>query len=205
MRLTSEARLRMECWETIGGRTRERLHELAGNVIDWFARVDASSPDGRSYAVVLGDRGLSIAEPRVDTAHRPVYVISAFVFDPASLRHVRVDHRPPPTAHTTSGPAAGAGPDLGLSQDARGLLGNLPPRAQHLLQAPFAAGQRILQCHWAYEGFDHHLDMFMVCLAGPRNVTAATGTKIIPAGHSPETAHWSLTCHQASVVRRIGR
>jgi hypothetical protein len=70
---------------------------------------------------------------------------------------------------------------------------------------PFAAGQRILRCHWAYEGFEHRLDMFMVCLAGPRDVTVATGTKIVPAGHSSATAHWSLTCYRASVVRRIGR
>src|SRR6201991_5330705 len=64
-------KLRAECWETIGERTRERLREHAGGVIEWFAGQDPSSPGGRSYAGVFGDRGLGIAEPRINTDHRP--------------------------------------------------------------------------------------------------------------------------------------
>lgn len=214
MGLDSSEKLRDECWEMIGPRTRERLMELAGGVVEWYARRDPSSPDGRPYAVVFGDRGLSIAEPRISTEHRPVYAVSAFVFEPASLRHVRVDHRPPPHAPAASpaaGPALPSGPGpatasiAGLDPADRGLLGNLPPRAQELLQAPFTNGQRVLRCNWAYEGFEHRLTMFMVYLAGARDVTVATGTKVIPAGHTDATAHWSLTCYRASVVRRIGR
>lgn len=210
MGLNSGEKLRQECWEMIGGRTRERLMELAGGVIDWFARRDASSLDGRPYAVVFGDRGLTIAEPRISTEHRPVYAISAFLFEPGSLRHVPVDHRPPPHA-PMAGPALGSGPRppvapvAGLDSADRGLLGNLPPRAQELLQTPFTSGQRVLRCNWAYEGFEHHLTMFMIYLAGARDVTVATGTKVIPAGHSDATAHWSLTCYRASVARRIGK
>jgi hypothetical protein len=198
-------KLRQECWETIGERTRTRLGELAGNVIDWYAAPDSSSPDGRSYAVVFGDRGLSIAEPRINTEHRPVYAVSAFVFAPGPPRQVRVDHRPQPHGVAITQGAAvpeSAGPDLG--EDARGVLGNLPPKAQELLQAPFAGGQDVLRCSWAYEGFEHRLDMFMFYLAGPRDVTVASGTKVIPAGHTAATAHWSLTCYRASVARRIG-
>jgi hypothetical protein len=206
MGLDSDEKLRQECWETIGERTRERLMERAGGVIDWFARRDASSPDGRSYAVVFGDKGLSIAEPRIGTDHRPVYAVSAFVFAPASLRHVQVDHRPPPHATAASSGAAPSGrTDLGLSSAAQGLLGNLPPRVQQLLQAPFAAGQPVLSCNWAYQGFEHRLNMFMLYLAGPQDVTVATGTKTVPAGHTVATAHWSLTCYRASVARRIGK
>jgi hypothetical protein len=205
MRLGS-GKLRQECWENIGERTRTRTQEFAGRVIEWFASEGASSPDGRSYAVVFGEQGLAVAEPRINTEHRPVYAISAFLFDPASLRHVRVDHRPPPHTPTApAAPAAGPAPDLGLRASARGLLGNLPPRAQELLQAPFVAGQRILRCDWAYEGFDHQLNMFMLYLAGPRDVTVATGTKVVPVGHTDATAHWSLTCYRVSVVRRIGK
>jgi hypothetical protein len=147
MGLDSSEKLRQECWETIGEGTRERLMELAGGVIDWFARRDVSDTDGRPYAVVFGDRGLSMAEPRINTGHRPVYAISAFVFAPASLRHVRVDHRPLP--HTTAaspGLATSSRTDLELSLAAQGLLGNLPVRAQDLLQTPFAAGQPVLRC-----------------------------------------------------------
>lgn len=206
MGLDTGEKLRDECWAAIGERTKGRLGELAGGVIDWFAHRDPSSPDGRPYAVVFGDRGLSIAEPRVNTEHRPVYAVSAFVFAPGSLRHVRVDHRPPP--HGVPGPAGPggpAGPDLGLSPNARGLLGNLPPQAQELLQSPFTDGQRLVACDWGYEGYEHRLDMFMVYLAGTRDVTVATGTKVVPAGHTGATAHWSLTCYRASVARRIGK
>jgi hypothetical protein len=98
MGLITGEKLRQECWETIGEQTRVRLAELVGGVIDWIARRDSSSADGRSYAVVFGDKGLSTAEPRISTEHRPVYSLSAFVFVPDSLRHVQVDHRPPPSA-----------------------------------------------------------------------------------------------------------
>ncbi len=206
MGLSNDEKLRSECWEIIGVRTRQRVNELAGDVIEWFAAREPSSLDGRSYAVVFGDKGLSIAEPRINTEHRPVYSVSAFEFAPGSLRHMKVDHRPPPytaTASSGAGPAKSA--DLGLNSRAQGLLGNLPPRAQELLQTPFTTGQPVLRCDWSYEGFENRLDMFMLYLAGAKDVTVATGTKVIPAGHTSATAHWSLTCYRASVARRIGK
>jgi hypothetical protein len=124
-----------------------------------------------------------------------------------------VDHRPPPYATTAApygpaggtGPGASAGAGIGLDREAEGLLGNLPPRVQELLQTPFSAERPVLRHGWAYEGFEHRLDMFMVYLAGSRDVTVATGTKVVPAGHTDATAHWSLTCYRASVARRIGK
>jgi hypothetical protein len=183
--------------------------DLAGGIIEWYAHRDSSDPEGRPYAVVFGDRGLSIAEPRINTEHRPVYAISAYLLDPGSLRHVPVEHRPPPHVVTTPpGSAVASGHpgvhDLGLSPTSRGLLGNLPQRAQELLQAPFSSAQPVRRCLWSYEGVEHRLTMFMLCLAGSRDVTVATGTKVIPAGHNDATAHWSLTCYRASVARRIG-
>lgn len=206
MGLADDAKLRKECWDTIGQRTRQRLGELAGNTIEWYARKDSSSLDGRSHAAVFGDRGLSIAEPRINTDHRPVYAISAFEFTPSSLRHVPVDYRPRPQhVGTASGVETSNGSVIGLSTAARGMLGNLPPRVQELLQVPFATGQQITRCHWHYEGSEHHLRMFMIYLAGPKDVTVAVGTKTVPAGHTSATAHWSLTCYRASVARRIGK
>ncbi|WP_173095251.1 hypothetical protein [Actinomadura verrucosospora] len=195
--------LRAECWESIGPRTRQRLAELSGTAIDWFTGRDPAA-DGRPYAVTFGHAGLSIAEPRINTDHRPVYAISSFQFAPGSLRHVAVDHRPAPQP----GPAAGAAappPEIGLSQAAGGVLGNLPPRAQELLQTPFLQGQKVLRNLWYYEGFEHRFTAFVYFLAGANDVTVATGTMVVPAGHSPATAHWSLTCYRASVARRIGR
>jgi hypothetical protein len=208
-----DAKLRQECWQTLGERTRTRLNELAGGIIDWYAGEDPTSPDGRSYAVVFGDRGLGIAEPRINTEHRPVYAISAFVFTPGTLRHMQVDHQPPQHAPGPStgspapgtAPGLGTAPDLGLGKTTRGLLGNLPPQAQELLQAPYTNGQPVLRHDWAYEGTEHRLNMFMLYFAGPRDVTVATGSKVIPIGHTDASAHWNLTCYRATVARRIGK
>ncbi|QFG20789.1 hypothetical protein [Actinomadura sp. WMMB 499] len=192
-------------WESVGARTRERLAELSGTAIDWYANIDGSSGDGRSYAVTFGESGLSIAEPRVNTEHRPVYVISSFQFAPGSLRHVSVEHRPAPrTAGPSSAPGA-APPDLGLTRESRGVLGNLPAQAQELLQTPFLAGQQILRNDWYYWGFEHRFDTFIYYLAGAKDVTVAVGSMVVPAGHTAATAHWTLTCYRASVSRRIGR
>ncbi|HEY8479473.1 MAG TPA: hypothetical protein VIL71_06530 [Spirillospora sp.] len=207
MRL-DDGRLRAECWNSIGQRTRDRLAELSGPPIDWFAHTDPSSDDGRAYAVTFGESGLSIAEPRINTEHRPVYVISSFQFAPGSLRHIQVDHRPPPTMPppaASAGASYGAPPDLGIEQAARDVLGNLPPRAQELLQTPFLQGQKVLRNLWYYEGHEHNLNVFLFFLAGRKDVTAAIGSKVIPAGHTDATAHWTLTCYRASVARRIGR
>ncbi|MBT2211304.1 hypothetical protein [Actinomadura sp. NEAU-AAG7] len=204
MGLSTGRNLRHECWEMVGVRIRQRLAELSGAAIEWYAATH-SSDERRPYAVAFGNAGLSVAEPRVGTDHRPVYAISSFQFAPGSLRHVRVDHRPYPHA---PGPSAGGpadAPTLGLGRSTLGLLGNLPPRAQELLQTPFVDGQKILRDDWHYEGHAHHLDMFMFFLAGAKDVTVATGTKTIPVGHTDATAHWSLTCYRASVARRIGR
>ena len=209
MALETGTPLRQECWDAMGQRIRQRLLDRAGTAIEWWARQADFAEDGRPEAVVFGDRGLYIAEPRVNAAHRPVFVLKGYEVDPASLRRMSIDHRPPAgnTRATTAGgsPAAASNAaDLGLTPQARGLLGNLPRKAQELLQAPFITGQSVERCEWHYEGFENRLNMFMVYLAGARDVTVATGTKVIPAGHGDSLAHWQLTCFRATVVRRIG-
>ncbi|WP_395959156.1 hypothetical protein [Actinomadura sp. 6N118] len=207
MELTQGRPLRQDHWNTMGPAIRDRLLKRAGNIIEWWAFEDSSDPDHRPYAVVFGDRGLLVAEPRLNSEHRQVYALSSYELDPASFRRMTVDHRPSATTPPVPPPPATgpASPDLDLSPAARGLLGNLPPTAQELLQAPFLAGERVLRCDWYYEGHEHHLKMFMVYLACPQSVTVANGTKIIPAGHTDATAHWNLECRRATVTRRSGK
>ncbi|WP_433334004.1 hypothetical protein [Spirillospora sp. CA-294931] len=207
MDLSTGQPLRQECWDAMGQGVRDRLLQRAGNVIEWWATQDGADPSGRSMAVVFGDRALCVAEPRVNTEHKPVYALVSYVLDPGSFKNAAIDHRPLPAGArpASKGPSAGpAAPDLGLDARARGILGNLPPKAQELLQAPFLGGQRVLRCDWYYEGREHQLSMFMLYLAGARDVTVATGTKVVPVGHTEATAHWSLTCRRASVVKRVG-
>jgi hypothetical protein len=211
MGLDTGSPLRQECWDGLSPAVRQRLMARSGPVIDWWAGIDGAAQDGRARAVVFGHHGLCLAEPRINTQHRPVYALRTFVLEPTSLRHIAVDHRPPAGVGSlaaysaaSAGAAPESGADLGLSADGRGLVGNLPPKAQELLQAPFAAGRRVLRCEWHYEGSEHELSVFMIYLAGATDVTVATGTKVVPVGHDHYSAHWHLTCYRATVVRRVG-
>ncbi|GAB1332042.1 hypothetical protein ACE1SV_63810 [Streptomyces sennicomposti] len=195
--------LRQACWDSLPMPARDRLVERAGQIIEWWADQDPSA-GGRPYAVVFGERGLALAEPRINTEHKPVYKISCLVLDPSSFRYVTVDHRPPPASPGPPPAGASAPPEIGLDDATKGVLGNLPQKVQELLQAPFLAGQKILVRPFHYEGNDHRLDMFGLVLAGPRDVTAAVGTKEVPVGHTDATAHWALTCYRASVTQRVG-
>lgn len=207
LRFATSGTTRDQCWTMIGERTRTRLLELSGIVYGWYANEDTSSPDHRPYAIAFGDQGLSIAEPRLNTEHRPVYVISAFQCDPGSLGWMRIDDRPQPAGARPAGVqpvSALTAPHIGLSTKDKGVLGNLPTRAQEWLQAPFTATQPVRRCNWYYEGTNHYLPVFIIWLAGAHAVTVATGTKLVPAGHNDTTAHWELTCYRSTVRRRIG-
>lgn len=134
-------------------------------------------------------------------------MITGYRIDPASIRRTEVVHRPSPHPEPPSArpPALRAGPgvrpvDIGLSDEARGVLGNLPVRAQDALQTPFTVTRTVERCDWYYQGDERHLEVFVCYLASRRTVTVATGSMHIPPGHTARSAHWTLTCHQASVI-----
>jgi hypothetical protein len=81
-------------WEAMSAKIRERLAELAGDVLEWFAEHDPSSSEDRPRAVVLGTRALCIAEPRIDSTGRPVYVLNRYEFAPGSHKKIPVEYRP---------------------------------------------------------------------------------------------------------------
>ncbi|MDX6738995.1 hypothetical protein [Actinocorallia sp. A-T 12471] len=202
--------LREDCWSALGPKVRARVEQTAGQTVAWFASVDGSDPDRRPRATVFGESALCVARPRLNAEHKPVYALSSYHLGP--IRHLDVDHRPTASAASSrpSGPGSGGGPGAGgagpsgLSAAARGVLGNLPEKAQTLLQSPFVDGSAVTYCDWYYEGYEHHLEVFVFVLAGAREVTVAAGSKIVPVGHTDATAHWSLRCYRAPVVRRVG-
>ena len=114
------------------------------------------------------------------------------------------DERPSAASVEETEPDASDGPDIGLLPDVKGVLGNLPPQAQQLLQAPFATGLHVGRAEYFYEGFPHHLYVFALFLVSDDDLTIATGTKLIPDGHSDATAHWTLQIHRALVTARPG-
>jgi hypothetical protein len=195
----------------MSAKMRDRLAELAGDVIEWFARHNPSAADTRPRAVVLGTRALCIAEPRIDTTGRAVYELNRYEFAPGSHKTVPVEYRPrlDVAGAPRGAPRRGASlprpeTDLGLSSREAGQLGNLPPAAQELLQAPFNSRDPVRRCEYFYEGFANHLDLYMFLLAGRHFVTAAIGTQQVPVGHTVANAHWNLTCHRLAVNRVVG-
>jgi hypothetical protein len=202
---------REESWAALSVKMRDRLAELAGEVIEWFARHDPSYGEHRPRAVVLGTKALCIAEPRIDTTGRPVYELNRYEFVPGSHKTRRVEHRPRRNVSGEPRPSAQPGAslprrenDLGLSLRESGQLGNLPPAAQELLQAPFSSTDPVRRCEYFYEGFPNRLDVYMFLLAGRHFVTAAVGTQQVPVGHTVANAHWDLICHRLAVERIVG-
>ncbi|MEW9556528.1 hypothetical protein [Nonomuraea sp. NPDC050783] len=207
-------RLRDECRKSLGESVRARLEELTGQTLGWYAMEDRSDPGDCCKAVVFGERGLCTAVSRIDTEHRPVYTITGYLLDPTSFRSIEIDYRPTPDRDTAVpdgsevlGVPGGRELISGLTATVLRVLGNSPPKAQELLQAPFLRGQQVQEqdCGWHYEDSEHHLRVFVVFRAGHRDVTVAVGRRVVPVGHTQRTAHWSLRCYRASVVRHIGR
>jgi hypothetical protein len=202
---------RDDSWAAMSAKIRARLAELAGDVIEWFASYDPYSSENRPRAVVLGTRALCIAEPRIDATGRAVYELNRYEFVPSTHRTIPVEHRPGPggrAAPRVAPPPRASFPkpasELGLSSREMGQLGNLPPTAQELLQAPFSPKDRVRRCEYWYSGRANRLDMYMFVLAGRHFVTAAIGTQQVPVGHSVANAHWNLTCHRMAVDRIVG-
>lgn len=202
---------RDDSWAAMSAKIRERLAELAGDVIEWFASHDPYASENRPRAVVLGTQALCIAEPRIDATGRAVYELNRYEFVRGSHKTVPVEHRP----GRSGGSAPRVAPQpranlpqpdnaLGLSSRETGQLGNLPPTAQELLLAPFNSDDPVQRCEYWYSGRANRLDMYMFVLAGRHFVTAAIGTQQVPIGHSVANAHWNLTCHRMAVDRVVG-
>lgn len=208
--LGSSRPTREDTWAAMSAKIRDRLGELAGDVLEWFTEEESTSVENRPRAVVLGTRAFCIAEPRIDLAGRPVYVLNRYEFVPGSHKKKQVEHRP--GRDNVAAPKAAAGVkgslpqpgDLGLSTRDAGQLGNLPPKVQELLQAPFNAKDPVRRCECWYRGLPHRLDIYMLVLAGRHFVTAAIGTQQVPVGHTVANAHWNLTCHRFAVERVVG-
>lgn len=202
---------RDESWAAMSAKIRGRLTELAGDVIEWFATSDPYSSESRPRAVVLGTQAFCVAEPRIDPTGRPVYELNRYEFVSGSHKAVPLEHRPATRGAAPARVSPQAGPslphpnsDLGLSSREVGQLGNLPPKAQELLQAPFSSRDPVRRCEYWYSGRANHLDVYMFVLAGRHFVTAAVGTQHVPVGHTVANAHWNLTCHRLAVDRVVG-
>jgi hypothetical protein len=201
--LLADGMIRDDYWLKMPERVRTLLLDRAGELVEWWAdRHRASSGDGIK-AVVMGTNALCTAKPRFDHRRaRLVFDLNYHVFQPDSLRQRSVVSEPIlRSSAALASPGSGlaltndppAPPLPGLSATACGVLGNLPRKAQRLLQSPFAiTGQIIHECDWYYLGYANtaELSMFAVYLCSATEVTFANGTRTADGT-------WSLTCHAA--------
>ncbi|MEU9020895.1 hypothetical protein [Actinomadura sp. NPDC048394] len=190
-----------ECWDLLGERVRGKLAGTCGTTIYRCAKEEA---EGRVSGAVLGEKAFAYTAPG-HVFHRRLRItwIHVFEFVPGSLRATEVEHRPDAGAPPPPAPPGTEPPHLDLDDAARSVLGNLPPQVQDFLQRPFLHGRSPLFTYWYYLGSERELAEFLFCMADENDLTAATGTMVVPPGHAGPSAHWSLTCRYASVKRRI--
>lgn len=190
-------------WDLLGDALRQRIEQKVGPRIEWWAyrhNVEKQRP----YATVFGPNGLAVTTPTVNNAGRPAHMLHVRPFDPESVRYAVVTQQPSATADGSAaapGSATAAGPQLALTEDMRGFLGNLPPEAQARLQAPFLDDDSVQESDYFYQGADQDLNMWCY-LAGARTVTFASGQRVVAADAPPQAATWRVICRMATVVRR---
>jgi hypothetical protein len=197
---------REEVWVRLPAKVRQRVEARYGQLLQWWADDDEES---RPSAVVLGDRALVTVEPTTNSSGGSAYRIAALPLDPASFRSVRVTgHGAQPAPAPAPAPAAHTGPgsDPGqfrINPKLAGFLGQLPARAQQLLQEPFLANNE--EPDWRYHyrrtGAAHGLSaatLHVWCyLTDLRTVTFVAGTGA-GARDGGSAGAWQLTCWRAS-------
>lgn len=195
---------REELWQRLSTTVWAKVEAKLGDLIEWWANLQ----DGRVAVVALGTRALVAADPTSNAQGRRLYSLTSVPLDPGSFRHTRVTEagRPSPPGHATrtTGPGAGpggAGHRFGVSESMAGFLGNLPARAQQLLQEPFRSDTSLQYAFHAFQpGSPHGLGgttlQAWCYLTDRRTVTFAAG---VGAGYAPATGarSWDLICWRA--------
>lgn len=190
-------------WDLLGDAVRQRIEQKVGSRIEWWAYRHNVEKE-RPYAVVFGPNGLAVTKPTMNNAGRPAHMLQVRQFDPASVRYAIVTQQPSSGSaeqSASTGSAADPDPQLALTEDMRGFLGNLPPEAQARLQAPFLGEDSLQDCDYFYEGADQELDVWCY-LAGARTVTFVSGHRVARADAPPQAATWNVICRMATVVGR---
>lgn len=203
--------LRDTHWLNLPEKVRTRLLDRAGDLVEWWADDHPGASDQGTTAVVMGTTALCTADARFDPRRNrfALWDLKYYVFQPDSRHRKTVSSEPatPRRGAATGRPPGSAlmithdhpAPTLpGLGAAACGLLGNLPPRAQQLLQSPFVrAKEAIDRCDSYYTGFPDtgEIDMFAVYLRSATALTFAKGTRTTGGA-------WSLECHTAELRPR---
>jgi hypothetical protein len=191
-----------DAWAMISPAVRERVNERAGSVLERWAWLD----DDRPSAVVLGTAALVSATPTRSATGRSAHVVETVRLNSESARVATV-HEDTAARRSVAGPQAPGAPGASVrlpSNGMRDFLGNLPERAQQLLQEPFVGAAQpprgdhhYLQTS-AASGFGRR-DLQVFCyLFDTRWLTCVTGEGVT-YGMSFAAARWELTCRRVGV------
>lgn len=200
---------REDAWNRLGTAIREKVIARAGQWCDWWA---INEEDGRISAVILGTHALVTVTPTVNSSGGPAHRMTSLALDETSFRQVRVAEQTRSGQYgnsgdlrTTAQPTSQRSMDQ-LSGEFKGVLGNLPRRAQLLLQEPFQQTRSTVQAEYRYvrSGVVHSLGgatlRFWCYLTDQRMLTFAGGTGH-GFGEAQQPASWDLTCWRAATTR----
>lgn len=214
------AATREELWQRLSPTLHEKVNQRLGRLLQWWA----TEVDERVSAVALGTRALIVLSPTVNQAGRPATEINTINLDEASFRSASVTEThgatPPGMAHVSqtapprepgSPPHQRPAPTPALTHhvdhNVSGFLGQLPTRAQQLLQDPFLNASDELRYDYFYyrTGHGHNIGgatLYVWCyFTDLRTVTFCAGH-----GRDYQTprgpASWELTCWRADVAPR---
>jgi hypothetical protein len=204
---------RVQCWERLSATVRGKVHDLVGERHQWVEWWAENTKGGRVRAVVFGQSALVVLEPTIGASGRPATEISKVWLDAASMQNVKISGSGATTG--SPGPRADRAGDLAatsllsgrLHTDVAGFLGQLPAKAQQLLQEPFIASPAARIDHdffYFRTGAGHGLSgasLQVWCyLTDRRTLTFCAGVgRGYREPHPP--ASWALTCWRVDVRR----
>jgi hypothetical protein len=189
-----------EAWAMLPLTIRDRRVDRCGQVIEQWAWQNRAE---EACAVVLGSRALAVAAPARGESGRPAHRIETVRLRPGTARAVSV--REDTAGRVAATGAAGPAPRIELPNDTMaGFLGNLPARAQQLLQEPFTGRPR---------GDHHYLrtrgdggmgrtELEVFCYLFDRQWLTCVSGLGVTYGRSFDAAAWDLTCRRIAVEAR---
>jgi hypothetical protein len=192
---------RERAWEKLGSNAQRVLRSrVGGEIIEWWASLNS---DGKCHAVALGSAGLCEANPLTTREGKRVHRIKTVPFVPDSLtsftwRQTEDSSTPDgdsaDSEETTTPPLASY-----LSGEFCGFLGNLPARAQKLIQEPYTPRPDLVGGYYCQLDSDLSETAwgFWCYLADNRILTFCSGSKVTQRAAPRGQASWKMTCYRA--------
>lgn len=194
---------RESAWAELGANAQRELRSrVGGEIIDWWA---GRASDGRSFAIALGPAGLCEAEPTSTPQGKRAYRMKRVRFVPDSLAEVtwRQTEASLPAKRTAES-GENSVPPLAryLGPECSGFLGNLPEKAQAMIQEPFSPRPDLVRSyHYELEpDVAVNTWLFWCYLADGQVLTFCSGAKVTPRAASPGPAKWKVTCYRAAIA-----